>query len=76
MLYNDNKDLVIVWAYKVNPVKLGSHLNIYSICKLIFQILRLYYKYRKPVLIVYLLLEIFKIIKNKVFKVYLAVLIS
>lgn len=74
MSRDDDEDPAMVWAYKVDPMKLGSHLNIYSVYKLVFQILRLCHKYGKPAPMAHLPLKVFKMIKNKVFKVHLAAL--
>ena len=56
-------------------MKLESHLEIYNIYRLLFQILHLYYKYKKLVSIIDLLVEVLKIIKDKIFKVYITKLI-
>lgn len=74
MSRDDDEDPAMVWAYEVDPVKLESHLNTYSVCKPVFQILRLCYKYGKPAPMAHLPLEVFKMIENKVFEVHLAAL--
>jgi hypothetical protein len=74
MSRDDDEDPAMVWAYEVDPVKLGSHLDTYSVCKPVFQILRLCHKYGKPAPMAHLPLEVFKMIENKVFEVHLAAL--
>ncbi len=56
-------------------MKLGSHLKTYSIYKLLFQTLRLYYKYRELAPIISLLVEVLKIIEDEIFKAHVAELI-
>jgi hypothetical protein len=53
-------------------MKLGSHLKTYNICKLLFQTLRLYYKYKKLALIIGLLVKVLKMIKDEIFKAHVA----
>ena len=36
MSRDNNEDPEMVWVYEVDPVKLGSHLDIYSVYKPIF----------------------------------------
>ena len=69
------EDPAIVWAYEIDPVKLGSHLETYSACKPLFQTLRLCYKYKESALITSLLIKVLKMIEDEIFKVYIAELI-
>lgn len=66
------EDPAIVWAYEIDPVKLGSHLETYSACKPLFQTLRLCHKYRELVLITSLPVEVLKMIEDKIFEAHMA----
>ena len=76
------EDPAIVWAYEVDPMELGSHLETYNICRPLFQTLRLCHKYGKSVPITgksapitRLLVEVLKMIEDEIFETYVAELI-
>ncbi len=58
--------------YKVDPVKLGSHLEIYNICRPLSQKLRLFHKYGKSAPITGLLVEVLKMIEDEIFEAHVA----
>lgn len=66
------KDPAVVWVYEVDLVRLGSYLEVYNICRLLFQTLRLCYKYGKSAPITGLLVEVLKIVEDEIFKAYIA----
>jgi hypothetical protein len=66
------EDPAIVWAYEVDPVKLGSHLETYNIYRPLFQTLRLCHKYGKSAPITGLLVEVLKMIEDEIFEAYVA----
>ena len=72
MARDNYEDPAIVWAYEVDPVKLGSHLETYNICRPLFQTLRLCHKYRKSAPITGLPVEVLKMIKDEIFKTHIA----
>jgi hypothetical protein len=66
------EDLAVVWAYEVDPMKLGSHLEAYNVCRLLFQTLRLCHNYRKSAPVTGLLVEGLKIIEDEIIEAHVA----
>jgi hypothetical protein len=66
------EDPAIVWAYEIDPVKLGSHLETYSACKPLFQTLRLCHKYGESAPITSLPVEVLKMIEDEIFEAQVA----
>ena len=72
MARDNYEDPAIVWAYEVDPVKLGSHLETYKICRPLFQTLRLCHRYGKSAPITGLPVEVLKMIEDEIFEAHVA----
>lgn len=66
------EDPAVVWAYEVDPARLGSHLEVYNICRPLFQTLRLCNKYGKSAPITGLPVEVLKMVEDEIFEAHVA----